>query len=155
MQEVQFVSDLTINVLEGLRDISGVYIDRYYREYDEDFPQADEARDRLDGIFAKLATIPASAFTDSVFKQYQLAFSLMVVVDRLRDNRAVNPAKIEKVMRDIDARVAAYHDLGVKTDEQTTFLEGFTGGNLHRIKTRLIRDQALAARTGVGSAFTF
>ena len=108
------------------------------------FLEADEIADRMDDLFAKLAAIPASAFKDTVFKQYQLAFSLMVVVDRLRA-QIVSSAKIEAVMRDIDERVAAYQDHEVKTDDQTSLVEGFTGGNLHRIKTRAIRDEVLAA----------
>lgn len=145
MQEVQFISDLVINLIEGLSDFSATSIDRFYKKFDEDFPQIDDISERMENLFARLAAIPATAFSDTVFKQYQLAFSLMVVVDRLRGQGALNAAMIEQVMRDIDARVASYQERDVKTDEQTTFLEGFTGGNLHRIKTRMIRDQALLA----------
>lgn len=145
MQEVQFISDLVINLIEGLSDFSATKIDNYYKKYDEDFPQSGDIGERMDGLFAKLAAIQADAFADTVFKQYQLAFSLMVVVDRLRNQNAVNAAKIEQVMREIDAKVAVYRDLAVKTHEQTAFFEGFTGGNLHRISTRKIRNDALAA----------
>ncbi len=75
MQEVQFISDLTINLIEGLSDFSATGIDNYYKLYDEDFPQIDEVNKRMDDLFAKLAAIPPNAFTDTVFKQYQLAFS--------------------------------------------------------------------------------
>jgi hypothetical protein len=145
MQEVQFISDLVINLINGLSDFSATAIDQYYKKYDEDFPQADDISARVHGIFSTLAAIPADAFSDTVFKQYQLAFSLMVVMDRLRDQAPINAAKIERVMREIDAKVAAYHELDVMTEEQSTFLVGFTGGNLHRIRTRTIRDQVLAA----------
>ena len=145
MQEVQYISDLVINMIEGLSDYNPKSIDNYYRQYDEEFPQRDELYERIDSLFSKLALIPANTFSDTVFKQYQLTFSLMIVVDRLRNQNGINAAKIEQVMREIDARVAAFQDLDVKTDEQTTLLEGFTGGNLHRIRTRLIRDRALAA----------
>jgi hypothetical protein len=144
MQEVQFISDLAINMINGLSDFSAPAIDKFYRLNDAEFAQMDDITKRLDALFAKLAAIPAGAFKDTVFKQYQLAFSLMVVVDRLRDQNPA-PAKIEQVARDIDAQVTAFQELEVKTEEQTSFLEGFTGGNLHRIKTRTIRDQAIAA----------
>lgn len=144
MQEVQFVSDLVINILEGLTDFSASKIDNYYKDYDEDFPKMDELSERLEGLFQKLAAIPTTTFSDTVFKQYQLAFSLMVVVDRLRNRKTVNEVKIQKCMHDIDTKVVAYRDLEVKNDEQTTFLEGFSGGNLHRINKRLIRDRALS-----------
>jgi hypothetical protein len=68
----------------------------------------------------------------------------MVVVDRLR---AQNPTaeKIEQVVRDIDARLDAAREKDAKTEEELNLIEGFTGGNLHRIKTRTIRDQAISA----------
>jgi hypothetical protein len=144
MQEVQFVSDLAINMINGLGDFSAAAIDKFYRTNDADFPQIDDVSQRMEALFAKLAVVPAAAFKDTVFRQYQLAFSLMVVVDRIR---AQNPTaeKIEAVIRDIDAKVTAFQELDVRTDEQSTFIEGFTGGNLHRIKSRTIRDQAIAA----------
>jgi hypothetical protein len=144
MQEVQFISDLVINLIQGLSDFSAKEIDRYYREHDEDFPRADEIAERLDALFAKLVALPVEIFGDTIFKQYQLAFSLMVALDRLREQN-VPPARVQEVIREIDARVAAFKELEVLTEEQTRFLDGFTGGNLHRIRTRRIRDEVLAA----------
>ncbi len=143
MQEVQFVSDLAINMINGLGDFSATAIDKFYRTNDTDFPQIDDVSQRMEALFAKLAVVPAAAFKDTIFRQYQLAFSLMVVVDRIRGQ---NPTaeKIEAVIRDIDAKVTAFQELDIRTDEQSTFIEGFTGGNLHRIKSRTIRDQAIA-----------
>ncbi len=143
MQEVQFVSDLVINLAEGLVDFSAPKITKYYKDYDVDFPKMEELSERLEDLFGKLASIPTTAFSDTVFQQQQLAFSLMVVVDRLRNRKNVNVANIQQCMYDIDAKVVAYRDLDVKTDEQTTFLEGFSGGNLHRINKRGIRNKAL------------
>jgi hypothetical protein len=144
MQEVQFISDLVINLIGGLSDFNAKEIDRYYKEYDEDFPRADEIAERLDALFAKLGALPVEVFSDTIFKQYQLAFSLMVVLDRLR-NHAISQAKTQEVIREVDAQVTAFKDLEVLTEEQTRFLDGFTGGNLHRIRTRRIRDEVLAA----------
>ena len=87
-------------------------------------------------------------FSDTVFQQQQLAFSLLVVVDRLRDRDIVNDVNIQRCMHDVDARVAAYRDLEVKGEAETTFLEGFSGGNLHRINKRRIRDGALTDAFG-------
>ena len=148
MQEVQFISDLAINLVEGLVDFNAAKINRYYREYDVEFPQADELSERLENIFRMLVAFPASVFYDTVFRQQQLAFSLLLVVDRLRDRETVNVANIQQCMHDMDARVAAYRDLEVRADHETTFLEGFSGGNLHRINKRHIRDEALADAFG-------
>lgn len=144
MQEVQFVSDLVINMINGLSDFDAKAIDRYYKDRDEDFAEVDDIRERMEKLFSRLVTIPAEAFKDTIFRQYQLAFSLMVVVDRLREQHP-SAEKIEQVMREIDAKVSAYQEFEIKTESQSRLLEGFTGGNLHRIKTRTIRDQAIAA----------
>ncbi len=144
MQEVQFISDLAINMINGLSDFSAKAIDNFYRDNDTEFLQMDDVAKRMESLFTKLVAVPAGAFKDTVFKQYQLAFSLMVVVDRIRAQNP-SPEKIEQVIRDIDARVAATQEKEVKTEAETSFLEGFTGGNLHRIKTRTIRDQVISA----------
>jgi hypothetical protein len=144
MQEVQFISDLAMNMINGLSDFSAAAIDKFYRANDKEFPHMDDMSTRMEGLFAKLVAIPAGAFKDTIFKQYQLAFSLMLVVDRIRDQNPP-PAKIEQVIRDLDEQVTAVQEFDVKTEAQTTFLQGFTGGNLHRIKTRAIRDDAIAA----------
>jgi hypothetical protein len=61
MQEVQFISDLTINMINGLSDFSATAIDKFYRENDTEFPQMDDMRKRMDGLFAKLVLIPFGA----------------------------------------------------------------------------------------------
>lgn len=144
MQEVQFISDLAINMINGLSDFNAKAIDNFYRDNDTEWALMDEISKRMESLFAKLVAVPAGAFKDTIFKQYQLAFSLMIVVDRIR---AQNPAaeEIEQVIRDIDARVAATLEKDAKTEEESNLLEGFTGGNLHRIKTRTIRDQVISA----------
>lgn len=148
MQEVQFVSDLAINLVEGLVDFNAAKINSYYRNFDADFPEVSELRERFDNIFEQLAAIPPTVFSDTVFQQQQLAFSLMMVVDRFRDRESVNDVNIQRCMHDIDARVAAYRDLQVKGETESTFLEAFSGGNLHRIAKRRIRDTALTDALG-------
>ena len=144
MQEVQFISDLAINMIYGLSDFNAKTIDNYYRDNDNEWVQIDGIRERMESLFARLIAVPAGAFKDTIFKQYQLTFSLMVVVDRIRAQKPT-AEKIEQVVRDIDARLDAALDKDVKTEEELNLIEGFTGGNLHRIKTRTIRDQAISA----------
>jgi hypothetical protein len=144
MQEVQFISDLVINMINGLSDFNAKTIDKFYRTRDVDFPEREDIVKRMESLFVKLVAIPSTAFKDTIFKQYQLAFSLMVVIDRIRDQN-LSAEKIEQVICEIDAQVAGYQELDVRTEEQSNLIVGFTGGNLHRIKSRTIRDQALAA----------
>ena len=77
MQEVQFVSDLAINLVEGLVDFSATKINRYYKDYDVEFPQAIELSERFEDLFTKLSSVPTFVFSDTVFQQQQLAFSLL------------------------------------------------------------------------------
>ncbi len=42
MSEVQFISDLVVNLMDGLTDFSASKLDQYYKGNDEDFPRADE-----------------------------------------------------------------------------------------------------------------
>ncbi|MBZ9776030.1 DUF262 domain-containing protein [Mesorhizobium sp. CO1-1-8] len=142
MQEVQFISDLAINFMEGLTDFNADKITRYYKEFDEDFPRGHEVAQRFETVFAKLAAIDPEAFSETVFKQYQIAHTLMVAVDK---SPHANPEKIEKAMSDIDALIRSEDDGRVSDAEAARYAEGFTGGNLHRIKTRSIRNEVLMA----------
>jgi hypothetical protein len=147
MQEVQFISDLAINMIEGLRDFSATTLSRYYKDFDADFPQADEIGDRMERVFEKLAALDPKDFSDTIFQQYQIAFSLMLVLDRLRD-RNVPQARIHDTMLRIDRRVAGLQDQAELSEADTRLLDGFTGGNLHRIRTRAVRDAVLTEALG-------
>ncbi len=67
MQEVQFMSDFTVNLIEGLSDYDPKIIQRYYGEYDEHFPQEDNVGGRMETIFERLVALPVNDFTDTVF----------------------------------------------------------------------------------------
>ncbi|AVM75808.1 DUF262 domain-containing protein [Magnetospirillum gryphiswaldense] len=140
MQEVQFISDLAIALIEGLGDYSPTKIKKYYKDFDEYFPHEEDIDGRMESIFRMLVAIPAADFSDTIFKSAQIAFSLMVVLDA---RRAAPPPtdRIRQVIRDIDSAVTFAADGAERSDPR--LLAGFTGGNLHRIKTRLIRDEVL------------
>lgn len=147
MAEVQFVSELAINIIEGLTDFSAAKIDKYYKDYDEDFPHLGDLEPRFGRLFQVLAEISPEVFYDTIFRQYQNSFSLMIVVDQLRDRR-LQPHQVRDVMLDLDARVRAYTDNPALDANGLRFLEGFTGANLHRIRARRIRDEFLTQAFG-------
>ena len=140
MQEVQFVSDLAINFIEGLIDYNPSKIKRYYKENDETFAQEDDIEKRLEAVFQRLASLPAEDFSDTIFRSAQVAFSLMVVLDRMR-NTMPSTEKIHDVIRSVDAQASAAID--DPHEGNTRYLNGFSGGNLHRIRSRTIRDELL------------
>lgn len=135
MQEVQFISDLAINMIEGLVDFSATKLDRYYAMYDEDFPEMVDLERRLNFVFDMLAALPSELFLNTVFRQYQVAFSLMVVLDALRDNLP-DSERLADAMRDLDARAM---------DDYSMIADMFLGANLHRIRTRAVRDEQIRA----------
>jgi len=142
MQEVQFMSDLAINMIEGLIDYSATKIDSYYKKFDNDFPEASEISDRLDKLFAKLAALPQETFSETIFKQYQVAFSLMVALDQLREHD-ISEDKISQVIRDIDNEIVVFGEATKLEEQEARILDAYGKGNLHRIVKRRIRHEML------------
>jgi hypothetical protein len=140
MQEVQFMADLIINLIEGLIDYNPAKIKKYFKDFDEEFPQEEDIAKRLEAVFQRLASLNPTDFSDTIFRSAQIAFSLIVVLDL---KRAAMPSveKIRDVIRGLDAGVTdAIED---PTDSDPRLLAGYTGGNLHRIKSRQIRQDIL------------
>ncbi len=140
MQEVQFIADLVINLIEGLSDYNPSKIKKYFKEFDADFPQETDVAKRLETVFQRLASLDRSIFSDTIFRSAQITFSLILVLD---SKRAAIPSaeKIRDVIRSVDATVTA----GVENPSgiDPRFLSGFTGGNFHRIRSRTIRNELL------------
>jgi hypothetical protein len=140
MQEVQFTADLVINLIEGLIDYNPSKIREYFREFDEEFPQEDDITKRLEAVFQRLASLDPTDFSDTIFRSAQIAFSLMIVLDSKR--KAMPPVeKIRDVIRSIDAAVTSAVENHAGGDPR--LLSGFTGGNLHRIRSRQIRNEVV------------
>lgn len=144
MQEVQFTSDLVINLMQGLSDYSASLVDKYYRDFDSEFARDDEISGRLKAVFDKLAAIPPAIIAESIFSTDQVLLSLIVALDA-KGPATVSAAKITEVIQDTDAKISAYRDLDIQSEIETKFLAGFTGGNLHRSRSRNIRNEILTA----------
>jgi hypothetical protein len=146
MQEVQFVSDFTVNLIDGLSDYDPKTIQRYYAEYDEHFPQEDDLDDRMEHIFEKLVALPVSDFTDTIFRSAQITFSLMYLLDENRNIR-ITKDRIHEAIRKTDALVTAAQEEQSGFDPEV--VGGFASGNLHRIRTRKIRNEILRQHLGL------
>jgi len=68
MQEYQFLSDLVVNFMQGLSDYSPKLIEKYFRDYDEEFPEEDGIKNRLDHVFNLLSRVRPEIFGDTIFK---------------------------------------------------------------------------------------
>lgn len=136
MAEVQFVSDLVMNLAEGLQDFSATKLTKYYQANDEQFDLAEEVAQRLDFIFTQILALPVDELKGSIFCVPQVLLTLMFAIDRAGK---IDRKKLERCIVEIDSRVEA-----VRTGENERALttrqyEAFSSGNLHRIKQRKAR----------------
>lgn len=101
MNEVQFMADLIINLIDGLTGYSSKKLDDYYKKYDDEFNCADEISKKLDNIFDIIISLNSDVIINTIFQRPPLFFSLvMAIEDRLLD---VNIKKLEQGLMDIDA----------------------------------------------------
>ena len=140
MAEVQFVSDLVLNLIEGLQDFSSAKLNAFYDKYDEDFPHANETTERLEQIYAMLLELPEGLIHNSIFGTPQILFSLMVVLDT---KHSLTARKVRHIIQELDRAVEATRSGDRPPALTMRVYEGFTSGNLHRIRFRRIRDEVI------------
>ena len=142
MLEVQFVSDLVMNLAEGLQDFSSRKLDAYYREYDLDFPSASEMNKRLDRVYGVLLGLPEGFLRGTVFALYGVLFSLILALDSLAE---IPEKAVKECVIDLDARVEAVQSDKNTQAMPTSAYDAFTPGNLHRIRHRELRAKAIGS----------
>jgi hypothetical protein len=142
MQEVQFTSDLVVNMIQGMSDFSPALMNKYYKEYDLEFPHEDEISRRLDRLFEKMALVPPDKFSDTIFSSVEVALTLMLTLDEIGP-ASVDIDTIVSAIDEVDAKVSAFGELEELGDQETLYLTAFTGGNLHRIRKRQPRHDIL------------
>ncbi len=142
MLEVQFVSDLIINLLEGLQDFSSKKINDYYGEHENNFPKSLETKKKLDRIYTTLLNMPEGLIKGTIFSTPQLLFSLILVLD---SKTRLKPIVICEGINDLDARVEAVRSGENSQALKTDIYDAFTSGNLHRIRSRKLRDREIKA----------
>lgn len=141
MIEVQFVSDLAMNLLEGLQDFSGPRLSKYYKDNDDEFPAEEQIKKRLDRLFSQLLSIPPTTLKGSVFARPQVLFSLILVLDGL--GQTPTATDLRKCIEDLSARVESVRSGENPSALTTDVYEAFTTGNMHRIKFRRVRRDAI------------
>jgi hypothetical protein len=138
MAEVQFVSELTINMLDGLRDYNAKEIDQYYQKFDDKFGGEKQLSERMEAVFAKLAQLKIEAIRDTMFSRSPLFFSLFLIIDSL--NGKIDALKIERCLYEIDKSFNSDIPLNERSKADAEFYVACTS-NMHRIKSRQIRDR--------------
>ena len=145
MAEVQFVSELTIRMLEGLQDYSASQIDDFYKNFDESFPQREDVASRMEAVFRKLVSIDKKAIRETIFSRAPLFFSLFLIVDAERG--AISIDRIEDALWRINERFHADIGIADRPNDEAEFVLACTS-NLHRIKSRQVRESYIRAALG-------
>ncbi|TPV33228.1 DUF262 domain-containing protein [Paucihalobacter ruber] len=101
MNEVQFVSDVVINLMDGLTAYSAAKVTKYYKDYDENLENIDRLSNRLDNIFDICVSLNPSSIKQTIFNRPPIFFSLLLVLDEIKKP---NISKIEKGLAEIDNR---------------------------------------------------
>lgn len=141
MEEVEFVSDIVYNMLNGLSDFSAPRLDRLYADYDIDFTEEDKIQKRFDRVFKFLNSVDAKVFHDTIFSRSPIFFSLFLVLDA---KPKVKLKQLEQDLVDIDA---IFMDDESKDDEDESFFAACTAST-QRIKNRQIRHDYLMKMLG-------
>lgn len=136
MGEVQFMSDVIINLLEGVVDFSQSKIDKYYKDYDDDFPKHENIQKRLEKVFDKLSTISPNTIKQTIFNRQPLFFSLLIALDK---KVTINDRKLEKALIEIDERFNTDKPLASRPKDDQKFHNACLAST-QRVANRKIRD---------------
>ena len=135
MNEVQFISDLALNLIEGLSDFSQPKLTKLYGDFDEDFPLQAEIVKRMDRLFDFIVDLQPSVIRDTIFNRQPILFSLLMVIDSLKK---LVGSKVADSLYEIDAR---YHlDSELQTRDDQAFVAACSA-TTQRIQQRTIRDE--------------
>jgi hypothetical protein len=134
MAEMQFVSELAMNMLEGLQDYSPKKIDEFYKKNDVKFTKQADVSRRFDATFGLLVSLNDTTLKDTIFSRAPIFFSLFLVLDSMRNK--IDLADLRNALTEMDGRFESDQ----KTKADTEFYVACTS-NPHRIRSREIRDR--------------
>jgi hypothetical protein len=144
MTEVQFISELIINMMNGLSDYSVKQIDSTYERYDESFLEHKNIKKALEITFSKIASLPVATIRDTIFSRYPLFFSLFLIIDSIKGR--ISNSALETGLYEIDEIFNS--DPSSKKRSDIDFYVACTS-NPHRIKSRSVRDKYIRRRLGL------
>ncbi len=118
MNEVQFISDIVINFIEGLSSYNAAKITKYYRDNDDAFEGMENVSERLDRVFDTCISLNPSAIKQTIFNRQPIFFSLLVVLDEMKKHNVTN---IENGLTEIDNRFNNDKPLAERPKEDINF----------------------------------
>lgn len=137
MSEVQFISDVTINLIEGLSNYSAARLNKYYKDYDDDFLQMEELNIKFNKIFDTIVSMRPETITQTIFNRQPIFFSLMIIIDSIKKP---NRTKIENGLIDIDNRFNSDKPLADRPKEDINFYNACSA-TTQGLTNRKIRDK--------------
>lgn len=136
MTEVQFISDVIGNFLQGLQDFKQSGLNRLYDNYDDEFPEQTDVNRALNSCFERILNIDSSAIVDTIFNRAPLFFSLLIFLER---NPDISGDRLEEGLYLVDS---LYSDTDNSTEEVNNF-RAACGASTQRIAQRRTRDRFL------------
>jgi hypothetical protein len=137
MEEVQFVSDITYNLINGLSDFSAARLDKLYTDFDEKFADEKKVQKRINRVFKILKSVKPETIRDTIFSRSPIFFSLFFLLD---SKPTIQEKKLEQALIDIDA---VFNDETVQKAKDKEFYDACTAST-QRIKSRDVRHNYLA-----------
>jgi hypothetical protein len=145
MDEVQFVSDLSLNMLQGLSDYSAARLNKLYKAKDDDFPEAGDIESRFDRVFNALLAMDQRVIKETLFRRQPIFFSLFLVLDALPGK--INSKVIETKLYAIDRQLGGYELSGGVDQDDFAFIKA-SSSSTQRIAQRTIRKDYLKSKLG-------
>lgn len=144
MTEVQFTSELVVNLLYGLQDYSAKQIDDTYKKYDEEFVDRQSIQHLLNETFNKIVSLPLGSIRDTIFSRSPIFFSLFLILSKAR----IGLSQIEDALFTVDEVFESDIPISERPKGDADFYVACSS-NPHRIKSRSLRDTYLKSYLGV------
>ena len=135
MTEVQFMSDLVINLKDGLTSYNSPKLDRYYTNFDDSFDDADRLSSKLDLIFNVIGDLGPDLFRNTIFSRPPVLFSLIMAIETNIEN--IELGRITQAILDIDAH---YHLEPQDKSEADKGFEAAIASTTQGENQRIVRD---------------
>jgi hypothetical protein len=141
MEEVQFVSDLIMNMVLGLQDFGATRLNKFYAANDDEFPEVGDIEKRLDRVLNIFGEMDQGVIKDTLFRRQPIFFSLCLVLDKLPGK--LDSKKIGQKMYAIDRRLGGYELSGGLDGDDASFIRA-SSATTQRIAQRQVRASYLS-----------
>lgn len=146
MAEIQFVSDLALNFMNGLSDYSEAKLNAIYKAYDDAFRKRSQIEKRLERVFSQIASLKPEVIRETAFSRPPLFFSLCVALDSA--SKKLNLTTIESAIHKIDAILGSDVSLSDRSKREAEFCTACKAST-QRIKQRKVRNSFINKQLGL------